>query len=227
MSNYQKQSVMTYLFRVQLLALLAGIGRFAANIYADVVVYNKFDEVTEGDFTAFVSKTNMFANIFGNMGFFFTGMAIVALLRLRPLDDGFKMAVIFGAFYLAFILGGDIALQSDFTIAKLIVLIGIVVFGILYYRLYTGAMIDIRELQTAGVSESWKVFRRTVTQSYFVRSWFAVGIVLRLFSDNRTVKEKLSDSILFMTEYLVIELIVLIMEVRVLWKSKKVYDEQE
>ena len=28
-----------------------------------------------------------------------------------------------------------------------------------------------------------------------------------------------------MTAYLVIELIVLIMEVRVLWKSKKVYDE--
>ena len=98
-------------------------------------------------------------------------------------------------------------------------------FGILYYRLYTGAMIDIRELQTAGVSENWKVFRRTVTQSYIVRCCFAVGIVTRLFSHERSVKEDFFETALFMTAYLVIELIVLIMEVRVLWKSKKVYDK--
>ncbi len=225
MSNYQKQSVMTYLFRVKLLALLAGIGYLAVNFYVGFVVYGRFDDMTEGEFSAFVVKTNMLASIFGTMGFFLTGMAIIALLRLRPLDEGFKTVVIFGAFYLVFKFGVDIAFQSDLTITKLIVMIGIVVFGILYYRLYTGAMIDIRELQTAGVSENWKVFRRTVTQSYIVRCCFAVSIVTRLFSHEHSVKEDFVETALFMTAYLVIELIVLIMEVRVLWKSKKVYDE--
>lgn len=223
MDEFVKQSVFTTLFRLKIAVLIAEIGYICVNVYTGIAVFCMIPKATESELTSFLSKMNILSAVFGIIGFIFFSITVFMLLRLRVYDSGFKTAVIFGAVYLVIKVAGDIIAQSNLLVLKLIMLGGLVVFGILYYKKYTKAMLGMIELQRYGVTKKWESFWDLIKRSYYSRLFATFIIFLNLINPSISAQNYYILTFFYVIVLSVVALIVDINEARVLYETKDAY----